>query len=134
MSDPACILLIEDDADLRATTTDILELEGYRVAQAENGLAALAWLRDPANPQPMLMLLDLSMPIMNGSQFRAAQRADPSLATIPVIALTAGRSSVEALAGLEFEAVLYKPVDIGELLAWLGRYAQRCAITRAPSG
>src|SRR5512132_4356371 len=89
------ILIVEDDVDVRDALMQVLEFEGYRVTGASNGEEALAALR--AGGRPSLILLDLMMPVMNGSQFRAAQLADRALAAIPVIVLSAD-------AGLEEKA------------------------------
>src|SRR6266496_6722379 len=81
------ILLVEDDRSIRDVLRAILEEEGYAVTTAENGRRALEHLRSGGAPD--LIVLDLRMPIMDGWQFRAMQKADPVLATIPVLAVSA---------------------------------------------
>jgi len=105
------ILIIEDEPDLRETMCDLLELEGYAVASAANGLEGLAALEE-AGP-PCLILLDLMMPEMDGWQFLEALRDRPGLAIVVVSAI-ADLSDVADRYGCE---VLKKPVKIEQLLA-----------------
>ncbi|MDI3284474.1 response regulator [Polyangium sp. 15x6] len=111
-----CVLVVDDDEDLRRTVTMVLAEEGYRVLQAANGADALTRLHD--GPLPDVILLDLMMPVMNGEQFRRAQRADPSLSEVPVVVMTAaGSRAVEAIAALGPTRVLHKPVGLEPLLS-----------------
>jgi CheY-like chemotaxis protein len=105
------VLLIDDDPETRDALTEFLSMEGYQPTTAANGLEGLEALRSA--PLPGLILLDLSMPLMNGFEFRAHQLEDPQLAGIPVVVLTAGGLAAKAPKGLE---VLTKPVDILRLL------------------
>src|SRR5580765_7790969 len=81
------ILLVEDDFDMRDALIPILEYAGHHVVGAANGREALEQLR--AGPKPSLILLDLMMPVMNGTEFRAEQLRDPALASIPVVVVSA---------------------------------------------
>jgi len=88
MHDPdKSVLIVEDDADVRESLVAILESEGYRVLEAENGAVALDQLR--RDVPVCLILLDLFMPTMNGWTFRDEQLRDPQLAPIPVIVISA---------------------------------------------
>jgi CheY-like chemotaxis protein len=109
------LLVVEDDLDVRETLCDILIDEGYQVVQAGHGAEALARLRDGVRPH--LILLDMMMPVMDGWAFRAAQRADPELAGIPVIVMTAHIGPQEATRDLEAVALLRKPIRLDALLA-----------------
>src|SRR5713226_8988657 len=80
------ILLIDDDPEIRATLDEILHECGFSVATAENGREALDWL---GKNRPRLILLELSMPVMNGFEFRAAQVKSKRLAAIPTVVVTA---------------------------------------------
>jgi DNA-binding response OmpR family regulator len=95
MSPSAQILLVDDEASIRLTLTALLEREGYRVAAAENGEAAVALL----DHQPFeLLVVDLKMPGMGGMEVVDAARArQPDLA---VIVLTGHGSLDTALEGL----------------------------------
>jgi CheY-like chemotaxis protein len=110
------VLIVEDDDGIREALTDLLRCEGFDVTCAINGAHALEILRAEA-PPPDVILLDLMMPVMDGIAFRAEQRADPALASIPVVVITASRQAdVEALAPRAF---LRKPIEFDELLAAL---------------
>lgn len=102
------ILIVEDDQATRASLVECLKDEGYEVSCASNGADALELLRRGARPN--LILLDLMLPRMDGWDFRAAQRQDPALAGIPVIALSAVGQLVDV------EVSLRKPIQVSELL------------------
>jgi signal transduction histidine kinase len=111
------LLVVEDDADIREALDGLLSMEGFRVAGCSNGYEALQWLR--TSPKPDLILLDLMMPTMDGWQFRVAQKEDPELATIPVLALSA--DSTAKAAAIDAEAYLKKPVDYDTLIDTIDR-------------
>jgi len=113
-------MVVEDDADIADAVATTLEDNGYWVMVAVNGQEALDQLRAGAQ-RPSLILLDLMMPVMDGWQFRAAQTADPALADIPVILLSA-HVDVRAAAGrIAAVAWLKKPMDLRELLTAIER-------------
>lgn len=106
------ILLVEDDRSVREVIRGILEEEGYAVTVAENGQLALEHLHSGGAPD--LIVLDLRMPIMDGWQFRAAQKADPVLASIPVLAISAdGSAKAAAIDAAEY---LRKPLSSSAML------------------
>jgi CheY-like chemotaxis protein len=117
----ACVLLVEDDSEIRDSLGAVLEHGGYDVVGVANGLEALQKLREGLRPR--LILLDLMMPVMDGWQFRHAQLEDPSLAKIPVVVLSAlsGLRDPDSpsLVASEF---LTKPVDVPSLLDTIGRF------------
>lgn len=119
---PKTVLVVDDDVDIRSTIREILEDEGYRVTEAANGAEALEKLRE--GPAPDLILLDLSMPVMSGSEFRVEQRKDPSIASIPVVVVSAVGSLDLKVAPLEAAAFLRKPVQLDELLEVVERYCR----------
>lgn len=105
---------------MRVVLRDILEGAGWRVTTAANGRDALAHLR--GGLRPSLILVDLWMPMMDGTQLIAALRADPALASIPVAVQTAHEEAVLP-PGLAF--TLVKPVDATRLLAAVAPYFAR---------
>jgi CheY-like chemotaxis protein len=109
------IMLVEDDGDISDAIASCLEDHGYRVMLAANGQEALEKLRG-APVQPDLILLDLMMPVMDGWQFRAAQKADPTIASVPVVLLSAHVNVREAAAKLSAAGWLKKPIDLDSLL------------------
>lgn len=111
------ILLVEDDRSIRDVLRGILEEEGYAVTIAENGKRALEFLRSGGVPD--LIVLDLRMPIMDGWQFRAEQKADPVLAAIPVLAISADGSAKAA--AIDAAAYLRKPLSTGAMIEAIRR-------------
>jgi len=107
-------LVVEDDAAIRGSLCDALEDAGYPVRVAANGLEALEVLArfGPA----AVVLLDLMMPVLDGEGFRRRQLADPQLASIPVVVMTAAHLRGAQHLGAP---VLRKPFHIDELFAKL---------------
>jgi len=114
------VLIVEDDEDLREMMAQLLTLEGFQTATVANGREALEYLHNASKPD--VILLDLMMPVMDGWEFRRQQQADPSIAPVPVIVLSAldqGRAS-----NLEATAFLKKPLDFDHLLTLVRAYCQ----------
>ncbi|WP_165246450.1 response regulator [Paludisphaera soli] len=110
------ILVVEDNADNRKLFEWVLEDEGYSaqcVATAEEGLAALE-----ARPFD-LVLMDVSLPGMDGKEATRRIRADPRLAGLPILAVTAHAvtGEAEAILASGVTSLLTKPVDESVLLA-----------------
>lgn len=104
------ILLVEDEAELREVLVELLQEEGHRVVQAENGKVALEYLR--SHPAPDLVLLDFMMPIMDGKKFCEERLKDAELKKIPVALLTAATISAETIDEMQVLTVLAKPIDM----------------------
>src|SRR2546425_5042545 len=119
----ATVLVVEDDFDLRDALVPILEYEGHRVVSAANGQEALDRLH--AMPPPSLILLDLMMPVMNGEEFRAVQLRDPTLASIPVVVVSAHPSAEERAARIGAAGCVKKPFEIEDLLEQVRRSSRR---------
>jgi PAS domain S-box-containing protein len=113
------VLLADDNADLRAYVGRLLQNRGYLVDPVPDGLAALAAMRAH---RPDLLLTDVMMPGMDGFGLLAAIRADPALADIPVIMLSARAGEEAQVEGLQAGAddYLAKPFSARELLARVG--------------
>lgn len=116
------VLVVDDDPDIRETVREILEEQGYRVVDAENGLEALGRLR--AGSRPDLILLDLSMPVMGGTEFCSERQKDPALSRIPVVVVTATGSPDQKVARLPINGLLRKPVGLDELLGTVERFCR----------
>jgi two-component system response regulator CpxR len=114
------ILIVEDDADSRDILRDFLQAHGYPVLTAKHGREALDYLRGFA--APCLILLDLRMPVMDGWTFRRELLADPLLATISVVAVSAEHPVERARWELPFAGYFEKPVDFAALLRTVQQY------------
>ncbi|MEK7383893.1 MAG: response regulator [Elusimicrobiota bacterium] len=113
---PARILIADDIPDLLQAVKETLEWEGYLVTAVADGQAALESIRtDP----PDIAVLDLKMPRMDGFGVCRALRADPLLANLPIIILSASDSRDSKVEGLDLGAddFITKPVDVRELMA-----------------
>ena len=115
------ILIVDDDAGIRDLLTLFLVHKGYAVDSARNGLEALHELQEH-RPFPQLILLDLMMPVMDGVEFRQAQRQDPLLAPIPVVVMSAAENIQEQAPLLAADASLPKPIDFDALLTTIEHF------------
>lgn len=118
------ILVVEDDSALLAGVRDILELAGFDVTTAANGLEAITALEQAA---PHLILSDISMPRMDGYQLYAVVRANAEWVSIPFIFLTAQGEKADIRRGKEMGADDYitKPFDEDDLLVAVRAKLQR---------
>ncbi|HKB11791.1 MAG TPA: response regulator [Vicinamibacterales bacterium] len=114
------VLIVEDDEDLREMMAQLLTLEGFETATVANGREALEYLHNASKPD--VILLDLMMPVMDGWEFRRQQQADPLLALVPVIILSA--LDQNRAATLDATAFLKKPLDFDRLLSLVRTYCQ----------
>ncbi len=80
------ILVVEDTVDSRELMRLVLEAEGYRVLEAENGVVAVDTTQ---REQPDAILMDMSLPLMDGCQATRRIRKLPAPRTTPIIAFTA---------------------------------------------
>jgi CheY-like chemotaxis protein len=112
------ILVVDDDEDIRAFLTDLLTGVGYGVDSVPDGGLALEKLQ-AAPTRFSLVLLDLMMPLIDGYVFRERQRADPAIADIPVVTLSASAIVRQRglPVGIEPTNFLTKPPDIDALLS-----------------
>jgi DNA-binding response OmpR family regulator len=115
-------MIVEDDPDIRDCVQWILEDEGFEVVTAANGAEAEAELEHM--DQPCVVLLDLMMPVMNGWDFRQQQRRTSTLASIPVVLMSAGAQLAIASEDLDAAAYVSKPVVIDDLLAIVRRHCE----------
>jgi CheY-like chemotaxis protein len=111
------VLVVDDNARLRALWLEVLEEAGYTGMGSEDGLAAADLIRDLF---PDLILLDLRMPRASGWDFLENVRANPRWHTIPVVIVSAHLEEGPDLAadsGLNIVGQLAKPVSVDVLLA-----------------
>jgi CheY-like chemotaxis protein len=112
------VLVVEDDAEIRDLVASFLESEGYHVLVAENGRDALEKLQRISDP--VLILADLMMPVMDGGALISALRANDRLATLPVVLVTA--QSTDVPPGFRH---VKKPIDLDDLAKIVGEFCVR---------
>jgi CheY-like chemotaxis protein len=108
----------------------VLEDEGFEVSCAENGEEALVALEGRA---PHAILLDLTMPVMDGWTFRERQRRDAKLADIPTVVISAAYSDARQVSNLEPDAFLAKPFEVGTLTETLQRVCAAAERSHEPA-
>jgi CheY-like chemotaxis protein len=110
------VLVVEDSADSRETLCELLRLSGFTCAAAENGAAALALLEEL---RPIVAIIDLGLPEMDGFELARRIRSLPAHADACLIALSGYGQPSDLAAGREagFDTHLIKPVRIEQLLA-----------------
>jgi len=104
------ILVVDDDVNSRQAVEALLEIDGYRVAVACDGVEAMDLLE--GGLEPALIVLDMQMPRMDGVAFRDAQQRRPTFANIPVIVCSGCMEDEERLAALGDVTYLHKPVSV----------------------
>lgn len=104
-----CILVIDDEDDVREALSELLQDHGYKVLAAPNGREGLALLR--GEERPAFVLLDLIMPVMNGWEFLDAVEKDDELSAIPISISTSAPEQAPAN-----HDVIPKPIDVDALL------------------
>ena len=124
MTDAPLVLCADDDRDILALLALRLERAGYRVAQAIDGEQALSLARELL---PDVVVLDVMMPRLSGTEVLAALRADDATAALRVVLLSARAQEADVERGLEAgaDAYLAKPFQAPELLEVVRKLAGR---------
>jgi CheY-like chemotaxis protein len=117
---PKTVLVIDDDDGLQESLEALLEMEGYQVLLARDGIQALEVLK---TTRPALILLDLMMPRMNGYELVEQMRQQGYLPGIPIIVLTADVRARQKAAQLGAESFVTKPFELDDLLQQIQRLA-----------
>ena len=107
------ILIVDDDAEVGELLRVTLEAEAYQVACVRNGREALNHLRSHADT--CIILLDLMLPIMDGTLFRTTQLKDRPLAWIPVILMSGTPDAERRARELAARRLVKKPLDLDEV-------------------
>lgn len=107
------VLVIDDDPAIRQTMKDVLEIHGYKVHTAKDGMEGIKSLTSMAS-LPCLILLDLMMPGMNGWGFLDFQRTNPEFASVPVVICSAYENSAKSVSA--GSPILIKPVQLKTLI------------------
>jgi DNA-binding response OmpR family regulator len=113
------ILVVEDDLIIADLIDQILRFENFDVSHVVDGQSAIDFVETRT---PNLILMDLMLPVMSGIEasriIKASHRDD--VASIPIVAMSAGVNLRAAAGELPVDGVLAKPFDIDELLATVG--------------
>src|ERR1044071_5820976 len=115
------VMVVDDNEDLREMLRYMVERLGYRVVEAENGREAIELAR---HRRPDLILMDLSMPVMDGFASTRLLRKMEQMCHVPIVAVSANRrelSQAEALAA-GCNEYLTKPVNFHQLHSLLGSW------------
>lgn len=120
MAEAPTVLLVEDNEDNLRIYSTILTYSGYRVVEATDGEAGLTAARDR---QPDLILMDVSIPKIDGWEVTRMLKSDPATSTIPVIALTAHALATDRERAQEigFDGYISKPAEPRQVLAEVER-------------
>jgi CheY-like chemotaxis protein len=110
----AAVLVVDDDPDLRTLLGEVLNGHGIEVLTARNGMEAFALARIH---RPVLIVLDLEMPVMTGEEFRRAQRTMDEIQRIPVLVLSSRDDAPRIAERIDAGGCLTKPVDPDRFLA-----------------
>lgn len=125
-SQQVTILVVEDEPEILAPLVHSLKQEGYRVLEAEDGLAACRLI---GTDEPDLILLDIMLPDLDGGEVCRMLRQHPvqRIATTPVIMLTAMNAQQDKIRGLALGADIYmsKPYSLRELLLYAANLVLR---------
>jgi two-component system cell cycle response regulator DivK len=113
MSDGPLVLIVDDEERNRKLARDVLQFAGFRTLEAgtaEDGLAVLA------EQKPDVVLMDIRMPGMSGTEAVSVIKGDPGTASIPVVALTAStmKGDKEQFLAAGFDGYLEKPIVVRE--------------------
>ena len=118
------VLLVEDTEDNRQMMRRLLEMSGYRVVEAINGVEAV---KLASEEKPRIILMDLSLPLIDGLTATRRIRSLPGLSKVPIVAVSAHDTAdfhSEALAA-GCNAYVTKPIDYPELEEVVNRLLQR---------
>jgi DNA-binding response OmpR family regulator len=110
------VIIVDDDRDTREMLTLALELEGFEVGQAANGLRLISAMHVD---RPEVILLDVMMSWIDGFELCRAIKKNPTFTDIPVIFISARKSAEDEKVGLAAGAVAYfsKPIDMDGLVS-----------------
>jgi CheY-like chemotaxis protein len=123
-STQATALVIDDDVVLRSTLAELLQEEGFLTVQASNGFSGL---RLAGEHHPQVVLLDLLLPELSGTEVLRELRGGPAGRDMAIVIVTGSPDSLSAAQVAEADGVVRKPFDLSELLTTVLRAVQRAA-------
>jgi CheY-like chemotaxis protein len=114
------VLVVEDHEDIRKMMKILLEIYGYDVLEAQDGLEAVENVRQY---HPDLILMDLAMPVMDGIMAAKAIRKDREFDDVPILAVTGyGKDYAQKAIESGCDEVLQKPLNFNRLRPLLSQY------------
>jgi two-component system alkaline phosphatase synthesis response regulator PhoP len=116
------ILVIDDDVDLVVVMKGTLESKLFEVVVAYNGQEGMEKAK---KEKPDLIILDIMMPVMDGFNFAEQFSKDPSLASIPVLALTSFSESLGQPFPFQVSEYLTKPIKPKDLIAKVQNHLEK---------
>ncbi len=114
----ATVLVVEDDPDIRLLLKSVLESEGYCVVEAATGKDAVTLA---SQVHPRLILMDISLPLLDGLSATRQIKAEDSLRDTPVVAVSAYDSVRRRVVRAGCAGLVTKPIDLEELKAIVNR-------------
>jgi len=114
------VLVVDDDPDLVAICSLVLESEGYDIHTAKNGYEAYDAI---AKREADVVLLDAMMPVLDGITVCKMVKRDPRMKDLPVIMMSASSSLCEQAKNSCADAVISKPFDIDHLVSTVNQFA-----------
>jgi len=120
VTDPFEVLVVEDDDDVREALVLLLGSEGVNTVGATDGRDAIDRIK--SGFRPSLILLDLMMPVMDGERFLRTRIADPELASIPVVVVSAMQRIRVDPVELRVDEMIAKPVNPSRVLDAVRQY------------
>jgi two-component system cell cycle response regulator DivK len=120
----ATVLYIEDNPENRTLVRRVLEAEGYRVIEAENGAQGLNHLQSESAD---LVLVDINLPEMDGYEVTTRIKQMPATAGVPVIAMTANvmKGDREKTLAAGCDGYIPKPIDIDSLPGQIAKFLRK---------
>jgi CheY-like chemotaxis protein len=114
------ILIADDQSEIREMMRVYLEIDGYRVIEAENGRIAV---EKAAECSPNLILMDIAMPVLDGLEAVREIRQHDGIGAIPIVAISAyGEYYADRARAAGCNEVLHKPLDLDRLKPVIERY------------
>ena len=121
-----CVLVVDDDREIREGLVELLEDHGCAAVGAENGLKAMEHLLTKGDT--CLIFLDLAMPVMDGNAFREEQVKREEFKDIPVVLISAYADLRNHSKAMQVDEYMQKPLDAAHVLDVARRY---CACHQA---
>lgn len=134
-SDRPILVVDDDEIGVQTVRRALQELQvPNRVVGCSNGEAALAYLREPRNPRPAIVLLDLNMPVMNGIEFLQIVKADEQLRRQPIVVLTTSAEQQDRMDSFNLSVAGYvtKPIDYFRFIQVMRHIDQYWTISELP--